>query len=140
MPHASEIVSIDVARTPWQCLPSVVPNCEIVWSPLKAHLRIVILGYKIEQVVQNQVRLIFCDAVDALGETFVDVDRLPSSHRCRVLVPTLLEIAQINYSRFVRITGWTAVNASPKFNGLPRMPFRIGLPNLSASSKKNFAS
>lgn len=42
--------------------------------------------------------------------------------------------------RLVRTTGCTAVSSSPEFNGEPRIPFRIGFPNLLASSWKNVAS
>lgn len=51
----------------------IIPDSEIVLTPLEPHLCVVVLRNEIEQVRQKQVRLVFCDAVDTLGEAFVDV-------------------------------------------------------------------
>jgi hypothetical protein len=59
---------------------SVVPDSEIIGSPLEADLRIVVLGDNIEEIAQQQIGFVFCYAVDALGEAFVHIHALPSSY------------------------------------------------------------
>lgn len=123
----------------------VVPNGEVVLAPLEADLGVVVLGDDVEEVAQDQVGLVFCDAVDALGEALVYVDGFPSRYGCKMKMLSMKKEfdgrnSKKQNSRFVRITGCTAVNASPWFNGLPLTPFRNGLPNRAASSKKNLAS
>jgi len=58
----------------------VVPNRKIVSSPLEAHLRIVILSEQVKEIAEENVLLVFGDAVDALGKASVDVDRLPAGY------------------------------------------------------------
>lgn len=60
----------------------VIPDRKIIWSPLKAHLRVVVLRYDIKEVVQDEVRLVFCDTIDALSETLVHIDGFPARYSC----------------------------------------------------------
>lgn len=65
---------------------AVVPDGHVVLAPLEPHLGVVVLGHQVEEVVEKHVGLILGDAVDALGEALVDVDRLPPGHSCKVSV------------------------------------------------------
>lgn len=58
----------------------VVPDGEVVLAPLEADLGVVVLGDEVEEVGEEDVGLVLCDAVDALGEALVHVDGLPSRY------------------------------------------------------------
>jgi hypothetical protein len=79
---------------------AVVPDCHIVLAPLEADLVVVVLGHKlrwsirecrkgeevnnrertyIEEISKNNIRLILCKLHNALCETFVHEDALPTS-------------------------------------------------------------
>jgi hypothetical protein len=49
----------------------VVPKRNIVFPPLEAYLRVVILRYEINEVWEQEVRLISHLAIDASCEAFV---------------------------------------------------------------------
>ena len=57
----------------------VVPNRQVIFAPLEPHLRVVIVGDEAEEVGKKKIRLVFGDAVDALCEAPVYVERVPSS-------------------------------------------------------------
>lgn len=63
---------------------AVIPDGHVVLAPLEPQLGVVVLGHQVEEVVEKHVRLVLGDAVDALGEALVDVDRLPAGHSCKV--------------------------------------------------------
>ncbi len=65
---------------------AVIPDSHVVLAPLEPHLSVMVLGHQVEEVVEKHVGLILGDAVDALGEAFVDVDRLPPRYSCKVSV------------------------------------------------------
>lgn len=73
----SRIVVV-ICRT-MPCAP-VVPDSDVILTPSESYLGIVVLCYHIEEVFKEDIRLVFCDAVDALGEALVDVDRVPPSN------------------------------------------------------------
>lgn len=56
----------------------IIPDRQVVFPPLEPHLCVVILRHDVEQVPEQQVGLIFRDAVDPLGESLVHVYGLPS--------------------------------------------------------------
>lgn len=58
----------------------VVPDGEVVLSPLEADLGVVVLGNNVEEVAQQQVGFVLCDAVDAFCEAFVYVDGFPAGY------------------------------------------------------------
>ena len=60
----------------------VVPDGEIIWPPLEADLGVVVLCQEVEKEAQQEVRFVFCYAIDALGEALVYVDRFPSCYGC----------------------------------------------------------
>lgn len=61
---------------------SVVPDGQVILAPLEAHLGVVVLRDQVEEVREEEVGLIAGHAVDALGETTVDIDGLPPSDGC----------------------------------------------------------
>ena len=65
---------------------AVVPDGEVVFAPLEPHLGIVVLGDEVEEIGQQNIRLVLGDAIDALGEALVDVEGFPSSDGLEVLV------------------------------------------------------
>jgi hypothetical protein len=56
----------------------VIPNRNIVLSPLEAYLGIVVLCHKVEEIGQDDIRFIPRQPFDALREAPVDVDLFPS--------------------------------------------------------------
>jgi hypothetical protein len=56
----------------------IIPDSQIIRPPLEPYLRIVVLRDEIEKIGEYEVGFVFCDAVDALGEAFVHVDRFPA--------------------------------------------------------------
>lgn len=60
----------------------VVPDGQVVFAPLEADLGVVVLGDDVEEILQQEVGFVLCDAVDALGEAFVYVDGFPARHGC----------------------------------------------------------
>jgi len=64
----------------------VIPDCKIVFPPLEADLRVMVLGDQIYQIVEEQVALIFGNTIDSFCESLVDENRLPSCHSCLELV------------------------------------------------------
>jgi hypothetical protein len=87
MPHARSKTSAHrFLRSSDSELPPIIPYSKIVGSPLEAYLRIVVLCDQVEKVVKKQVRLVFSNAIDALGKALVNVNRFPASHSCRLLV------------------------------------------------------
>lgn len=122
----------------------VVPDSQVVLAPLEADLGVVILRDHVEEVAEEDVRLVFGDAVDALGEALVDVDGFPARDSWWELMLALYIHTQPRFTlenlyhsnkatvswkqssprerkkkekkknlRFVRITGCTAIKASP---------------------------
>jgi hypothetical protein len=61
-------------------LPPVVPYRKVVGTPLESYLGVVILRDQIEKIIEKQVRLVFSNSIDALGEALVDVNGFPASH------------------------------------------------------------
>lgn len=61
---------------------AIVPDGEVVLVPLEADLGVVVLRDEVEEVGEEEVGFVFCDAVDALGEAFVDVDGFPACDGC----------------------------------------------------------
>jgi hypothetical protein len=61
----------------------VIPNSQIVRPPFKSHLRVVVLRYQTEQIRQDEIGLVFTDAIDALREAFVHIHRFPTRHGLR---------------------------------------------------------
>jgi hypothetical protein len=59
------------------CAP-IIPNSEVVHPPLEAHLDIVVLRDEVEKIGEEEIGLVFCDAVEAFGEAFVYVDGFPA--------------------------------------------------------------
>jgi hypothetical protein len=62
---------------------AVIPDGHIILAPLEPHLGVMVLGHKIEQVAEKHVGLVLGDAVDAFGETLIDVHGLPPRHSCQ---------------------------------------------------------
>jgi hypothetical protein len=57
----------------------VVPNRKIVLPPLEPHLGVMVLRHKVEQVWQQQIRLVSSNTIDPLGEAPVHEHGFPSS-------------------------------------------------------------
>lgn len=41
-----------------------------------------VLGHQVEEIIEQQIRLIFGDSVDSFREALVNVHRLPASYGC----------------------------------------------------------
>lgn len=59
----------------------IIPDSKVVLVPLEAHLRIVVLRDEVEEVREEEVGFVFCDAIDTFGEAFVYVDGFPAGYR-----------------------------------------------------------
>lgn len=64
------------------CAP-IVPDGNVVLAPLEPNLCVVVLGDNVEEVTEQEIRLILGDTVDALREASVDVDRFPARDGCK---------------------------------------------------------
>lgn len=56
----------------------VIPDRQVVLAPSVPDLRVMVLGNKVEEVVQENIALVLGDAIDAFCEALVDIDRLPA--------------------------------------------------------------
>ena len=93
---------------------SVVPDCKVILIPFESDLGIVVLCHKVEKVAEEKIGLVFCNAIDTLGEALVDIYRLPSSDSFACPVSKFrIPSGYAIHSRFVRITGWIACRSDP---------------------------
>lgn len=58
---------------------SIVPDGQVVLTPLESDLCVVILCHDIEQIPEYQIRFVLCDSVDSLREALVYINRFPAS-------------------------------------------------------------
>ena len=59
----------------------IIPNSEVIGTPLETHLCVMVLGNEVEEVGKQQIRFIFYDTIEALSEAFIYIDRFPASYR-----------------------------------------------------------